>query len=463
MQSHYSLLVSHFLFSIRKKTYIIKPQGENSYMKKSKILLLAPVFALLVSCSKAPSNYDKVKKSVPSGGEAVTETEDQGAALLSIVDGVLATLGEKTQKHVLHLDASAKHVPLALTEEEQESEQQTFHDITANLDVEFAITAPAEGSAGLKFSITDLDVNISNFLDVKDVKLSLGYQHTAAKGAFLWVDVSDENLLNAIVTVANLAGMELTLETITSIIGSGKIMVNFDAFAQMFADLIPDLVEAEILPLPEGATVEQVVESVTELIGKKFDFLKLGVEQLPGLLEMLLGILHSYVPDLEAALDSVAEVCKDYLSVAKYKTSDVVTKVAAALNLSNDQFHALVDPKEPEPKQAEGGSAIDNYDIKKLTLDAGAMVAVGHSRGEVNEPMAFESLAVSAIASYEENYLSANITEEAYYGEQAAYVEPDLSSFTNMTTLFKQVVIPMLEQLIRGMIGGLNLDMLALA
>ena len=33
-------------------------------MKKSKILLLAPVFALLVSCSKAPSTYDKVTKSV---------------------------------------------------------------------------------------------------------------------------------------------------------------------------------------------------------------------------------------------------------------------------------------------------------------------------------------------------------------------------------------------------------------
>ena len=60
-------------------------------MKKTKILLLAPVFALLVSCSKAPSNYDQVKKNLPSGGEEVAETADKGAALLKIVNGVVDT------------------------------------------------------------------------------------------------------------------------------------------------------------------------------------------------------------------------------------------------------------------------------------------------------------------------------------------------------------------------------------
>ena len=428
-------------------------------MKKTKILLLAPVFALLVSCSKAPSNYDQVKKNLPSGGEEVAETADKGAALLKIVNGVVDTLGESSQKHVLHLDASVNHVPLRLTEEEKASEAEVYHDFALNLDAEFAISVPQEGSSGLYFTVKDLDVSISNFIDIKDVQLSLGYNHTAEKGAFLYVDLSNQNLLNAIGTVTTALGYESIGQTVTQLIGEGKIMLNADLLVKMVADLLPDFAEAGLLQLPDGMEIDQVVAQLNGMTGKKIDFLSMISGYIPNVLPMLKTMISKYVS--AETLNRGAELLKDYLSVATYKTEDVVTKYAAALNLSNEQFHGLVDPKEPEvtnARRAEDGSenepvapSFPQVDVTKVTVDAGAMVAVGHNRGQVNEKMTLESIAVSLIGSFEDYSARLNLTEEAYYGDQVGFEPVSLEGYQNLTSTVN-LMLGSLEEMIRSML-----------
>ncbi len=395
-------------------------------MKHSKFLVIFPALALLAtSCSPAAPTVDK---GLPGGGREIQE-EAKAGSLQDVFYGIVHSIEEEHQQYTLHLDGKLNHVPFEESEQRDES-KITYRDASMNLDAVVTLSNPANGASALSLDVLDVDLYLQDMFEIKDLKLGLRYEMEGTKGAFLYADLSDPSVMEAVKTVAALAGASIDEKMIKSMLGENlKIKVSFDALVELLSGML-----AQFFPEMDPVEASRATTAPT-------DWLKMGLAYVGQMIGQYIDPAQ-----VKQVCASIQQALNAFLKVAEYGSAESHDlRVGAVLNATAEQVKALIPEAEEDPTQGKPNeeSFMPNIDLDKLDGKFGLLVMVGEVSGQQNGKLTLEEINCSIEGSYDGSTGSANLSLKAAYGEKAPYTAltaEEAKAFIDITKLIPTIM-----------------------